>query len=462
MVKQTALANGVPRLRYVHAPRSGSGPARVATFYDAMLDALTSPLTTAEREGGRYVPPAQPRVLFEGTLSDAHSFFQQTKPVLMTGRSPICVYSDGLPIVVPTESLVAEMLAGTSHRPDEAITLQSDRTDARGPNKITRRKGTPVKFGPMNWTATVEKVAINAVMAGCKPEYLPVVLAIAESGCPTGTTTFWSEWQCVSGPIVKEIGMNTGYGMLDPGNPANASIGRVYQLMAINLGGAVPGVNRMNSHGSPFNTGGTCFAENVGGLPTGWKGLNEESGFGKNDSVVMVIHETAIGVQGDQFKPSSYRSLQDSGTGGMAIRLGVEGKPGPHNWLRYLLPGMWANRLAPITFLMAPRMAKDLYNFGFKTKDDVYEWIYRQGFVSVGQMKRYADFWTGRRDNSIEETSGKRWKDLPDDYMVPGVGKKPSDNCIIVGGTTEELCLELGGRGFFPDASPIYHIDPWR
>jgi len=461
MLKQTALASGVPFIRYVDAPRSGSGPARVETFIDDMLEALTKPLAGKEKERGRYIPPEQPRVFFEGTLDEAQEFYQQTKPILMTGRAPIALYTDGLPIIIPTEERVERMLAGTSNKPDELITLQSDRKTQRGE---TRKKSTVVEFPPMNWTATVEKVATIAVMAGCKPEYLPIVLAIAESGCTTATTTHWSQWVCVSGPIVKEIGMNIGYGMLDPGNPANSTIGRTYQLMAINLGGAIPGVNRMNAHGSPFNRGGMCFAENPDALPPGWKGLNEEHGYSKDESVVMVICEPAVSVQGSQFAPSSYRGLQGRGYGGMAARLGVEGKVGPHNWLEYLIPGLWANRAdTPMTFLMASQMAQDLYEYGFKSKEEVYEWLWKKSLIPVSDYKKYG--WYDAKTNggrAIEDTSGKPWNDLPDDYKVPALGKKPFDNCIIVSGTGEEVCLELGGRGFFSGIYPIYHIDPWR
>ena len=92
------------------------------------------------------------------------------------------------------------------------------------------KKGAEVIFLPKFRAGTVEKVAINAVMAGCKPEYLPVVLAIAESGVDVGTTVFHSQWACVSGPIVKEIGMNSGVGYDRPGKPGeHRSIGRAYR-----------------------------------------------------------------------------------------------------------------------------------------------------------------------------------------------------------------------------------------
>ncbi|MBA7711948.1 hypothetical protein ES703_120916 [subsurface metagenome] len=353
-----------------------------------------------------------------------------------------------------------EMLTGTSHKPDELITYQSERP-ARGggfggaiPGK---KKGEVVQFQPMKWTATVEKVATIAVMAGCKPEHLPVVLAIAESGCSTGTTVFWGQWVCVSGPFVKEIGMNSGTGMLDNGNPANTTIGRTYQLMALNLGGAMTGVNRMNSIGSPLNRGGTCFAENMDGLPPGWKGLNEEYGFKKDESIVMV-QQGGGGIQGSQFSPGGYRALQKSGHGGIARRFDVKGTPGPHNWLEYIVPSLWAGREGGYTFVMVPEMAQHLYEIGFKSKDEVYEWIWKKSFEPLKDYRNrsWPDFsrngWIG-----IEKTSGKPWKELPDDYMVPVAGDEPFANCIVIAGGQEEASVQIsGGHG------SAYSIDAWR
>lgn len=458
MVLQTALASGVPMERFLFASREVPGPVAVDAIFESVLDALVRTLTKEETESGRWEPPPQERVLFEGTLDEAESFFQQTKEVFWTGWSPIAVYTDGLPIRIPTEERVREMLTGTSHKPDEMITYRTDRT---GWGEVMK-KGSPVRFSPMNWTATVEKVAVNAVMAGCRPEQFPVVLAVAESGCPTGTTVFWSQWVCVSGPIAKSIGMNTGTGMMDPGCPANAAIGRSYQLMAINLGGAIPGINRMNSIGNPFNTGGTCFAENAEALPPGWKGLNEEHGFKKSESVAMVVN-TSYGIQGGQFSPGGYRALQKSGHGGVARRLGVKGRPGPHNWLEYLIPGLWANEEGARTFIMAPRMARHLYECGFQSKEAVYEWLWEKSHIPVKEWKNYS--WPDFHTNgglAIEEKSGKRWRDLPDDYGVPALGKEPFDNCIIVGGGPDEVCLQLGGRRNYGGSYPIYGIDAWK
>jgi hypothetical protein len=456
MVKQTALVNGIPNVRYLHASRVLTGPEDVDNIIGPIMEALTEPLTDKEKETGRWEPPQQ-RILFEGTLDEAETFYQKTTLVPFPINAPISVYTDGLPIRVPTEERVREMLTGTRHKPDELITYQSERPAMmRGREK---KKGDVVEFEPMKMTATVEKVATIAVMAGCKPEHLPAVLAIAESSCSTGTTVFWGQWVCISGPYAKEIGMNVGAGMIDPGSPVNMPIGRAYQLIAINLGGATPGVNRMNSIGSPFNSGGTCFAENADGLPAGWKGLNEEYGFKKDESVAMVMN-VGGSIQGGQFSPGGYRALQKSGHGGIARRLDVKGTPGPHNFLEYLLPGFWASREGGITFVMVPEMAQHLHDYGFKTKDEVYEWVQKRSLTTVEHYKTYS--WPDIGTNGwlgIEPTSGKHWKELADDYLVPLVND-PRDICIIVGGGEEEVCQELAGRR--GASSPVYSIDAWR
>jgi hypothetical protein len=467
MIREEALVNGVPQIRFLHASRTLPGPQDVEQLMEPILNELIRPLTDKEKESGLY-NPTLPRVIFEGTLDEAHKFYQQTKYIPHPVNAPLCVYTDGFPIVVPTEERVAEMLKSTSHRPDEVLTLQHDLKPLGGTNLATqarahigpqdlRKKGDIIRFQPLKRTATVEKVAINAVMAGCKPEHLPAVLALAQSGCPISTTNFPSQAVVLSGPVVKELQMNVGVGMTGPGSPANSPIGRAFQLMAINLGGAIPGVNRMGCMGSPMNNGGMCYAENADSLPPGWKGLNEELGFNKEESIVMV-QQFGGGVVGSQFSPGGYRAFQKSGHGGLARKFDVKGKPGPHNWLPYLVPSLWATREGPTTFIMVAELARHLYELGFKSKDEVYEWIWENSKepVSVYRNRSWPDFarngWTG-----IEPTSGKPWKELPDDYLVPVAGDDPSGNCIIVAGGDEEATMQVtGGR----DVG--YSIDAWR
>lgn len=153
----------------------GTGVQRVAGFWDKMIKALTDPLTAQEKESGRYDPPPPPRVIYEGTILDAQKFFNQTTPIAACGDCPIAKYTDGLPIVVPTEQAVKEMLTGTKHSADEQIYRYS----LNSTTKLVQKSSSAQRFVPMQWTATVEKVATIAVMAGCKPEYLPTVLAMS-------------------------------------------------------------------------------------------------------------------------------------------------------------------------------------------------------------------------------------------------------------------------------------------
>lgn len=161
-------------------------------------------------------------------------------------------WSDGLPLVPPTEARVARMLAGTTRAPDEVVAV----------------------VPPDLVECTVEKVAVNAVMAGCLPEHLPVVLAALEAACTRefnmhgllATTFFSGPILIVNGPIRQRIGMNSGVNALGQGNRANATIGRALQLVVRNVGGGQPGAVDRATLGSPGKLG-FCFAEDEEGSP---------------------------------------------------------------------------------------------------------------------------------------------------------------------------------------------------
>ena len=187
-------------------------------------------------------------------------------------------WSDGLPVVPPTRERVLRMLAGTT----------------RGPGEIIGR------VPPDLAACTVEKVAINAVMAGCKPEYMPVVLAAVEAALIDEfgmhgllcTTMFAGPVVIVNGPIAKSIGMNSGVNALGQGNRANASIGRALQLVIRNVGGGRPGEVDRSTLGTPGKYT-FCFAESE---VQEWAPLSVERGFERNSSTVTLF--AGEGVQG--------------------------------------------------------------------------------------------------------------------------------------------------------------------
>jgi len=456
-IRHDAVLWGVPKLRLVEASRRLPGPEDVENFISPLMDALTRPLTDDEQERGRF-DPREPRILFEGTLDEAQEFYQQTENIPGILNAPFSKYTDGLPIIIPTEEKVEKMLKGTSHKPDEIMAHRSDRPRMiKGDLPI--KAGDPVRFGPMRRIATVEQVAVNAVMAGCKPEYFPVVLAIAESGGGTGDGRGQGGAFLVSGPIYKEIGMNVSYGMFHPCNPPNMAIGRVGSLMWRNLGGYKQSVTTVTTgFGNPVTNGGFIFAEYAEGLPPGWKGLNEEMGFSKDESIIMVISPGQWGL-GQEHMPGVYRSLQKSGHGAIARFLDVKGLSGPHNYIDFITDGIWRTREGGFTLVLVPDMAKDMYDYGFKSKEAIYEYIWKKSFEPVKdyRMRGRPDFHTNGW-TAIEKTSGKRWRELPDDYMVPAGGDDPFISyCIIVSDCQETASLRFsGGHG------PCYSIDAWR
>ncbi|MFC2022650.1 hypothetical protein ACFLTL_00590 [Chloroflexota bacterium] len=468
--RNTGLIDGVPNFRWVDVPRAGSPEERVASFIDAIPAALIDPLTDQEKEAGLYSPPPPPRIIFEGTLDDAQEFFQKTMPISNCGNCPIATMTDGLPIIIPTEEKVSEMMTGTSHPAEETVALQL----ATSATRATSQAGSPITYAGA-YSTTVEKVAVVAVMAGCKPEYLPAVLAVATSrgastSCP-GTSGASSNCFVVNGPFAKEVGMNARQQAFDVGNPPNMTISRSAALMTVNFGQCITGLVRTDS-GNPF--GCWTFAEDEEALPPGWETRGEEAYYyvdgervyyTRDESVItkVGIHEGAT-VQ--EYAPSSFRGLISDGYGGMARRMGVEGVPGPHNFLEYVMPiyinaspnGLLSSRV----LIMHPNMAKSLYDYGFKTKMAVYEWIAETYTVSAELVRNsgWYDFGRSGGERTHSDT-GLTWNDLAaqqPDYQVQAFGTSVTSNCIIVAiDNADEMCWTLfGSRG------STYPIDPWR
>lgn len=456
----------MPNIRFVICPRTGTGEEVWNVYKDKLYKALTDPLTDKEKSSGIYTPPPEPRICFEGTYDDAQAFFLKTTSIDLCGKCPITTWTDGLPIIIPTEEKVKEMMTGTSHKTDEWIKPYTyDATTGKYTQSTSN-----VAFQPDRWISTVEKVAVNAVMAGCKPQYLPVVLAMATTGCGTGSTHFQNPLQVVSGPIAKEIGMNAGIGVLSGGNQANATTGRAFQLMATNLGDQVIGMNKMNTQGGVTQRAGICFADNTDGEPPGWLAFNEEMGYPKTASVIYSGSEIHS-VLGDDTSPGGYRSLQ-AGVRANSVTLRVQvlsgeqcvGVPGPHNWLWYNIPDLWSTSFCGLIILMNPEMALDLQKYGFKTKQAVYDWINSVSFVPKSRFIQYG--WYGFRmsdGTAIEATSGKPYNDLPDDYMIsancPSKGMTPFNRnwIFITGGVETEYIIFKHNTN-----RTAYPIDPWR
>ena len=148
------------------------------------MKTLTDPLTAKEKETGLYTPPPDPRICFTGTLDDAQAFFQKTSPINSCKNCPMAQWTDGLPITIPTEEAVKSMLTGTSHKAEEFIpyTASANISMSTSGIRISVKAGDRMMFMPMMYGATVEKIAVNAVMAGCKSKLLTCSTGFGFSG----------------------------------------------------------------------------------------------------------------------------------------------------------------------------------------------------------------------------------------------------------------------------------------
>jgi hypothetical protein len=289
----------------------------------AFVDALTLPLTDKEKFKGPAPdpPPAESRFLGPDTEENLQRLFKDRD------------YTDYLPIILPTEERVADMLKGTSHKRDEVIKT-------------------------LDWPGgkreiTVERVATCAVMAGAKREYLPVLLALANYIPFGNSTSSMANIIVVNGPIRDEIGMNYGANVMGPHNEANSVIGRAYTLMSKTIGGLHSGKTTWSSLGSTMQYNNVCIAENENALPMGWEPIHVQMGFKPKDSVITVgIGWTYISsvVMAERENPA-HKVMADQ----MKALLGM---------------GSMA------TIIMDPSVAALLKDSqGFKTKDELSKWF---------------------------------------------------------------------------------------
>jgi hypothetical protein len=327
-------STGMP-LRFVGMPYpfTGLSDAMLKTYFDgidnvsgkpvmqAIVDCLTTPLTDEEKISGPSPESvSEPRFLPPDTADNMQRLFKDRD------------WTDFNPIILPTEEKVAAMLKGTSHKPDELV---------------KRASGT---FGTTR-PFTVEKVAIIAVMAGAKPEYLPVILALANHIPFGNSTSSMANMILVNGPIRDEIGMNYGLNVMGPHNEANSVIGRSYTLMSKTIGGLHSEKTTWSTLGSTMQYNNVCIAENEEALPEGWEPFHVQMGFKPNDSVI------SVGI-GWSYISSVVMAVRD------------------HPAQMVMADEMKALTMGSATVIMDPTVAELLKDSqGFKTKDQLSKWF---------------------------------------------------------------------------------------
>jgi len=404
---------GMPTLRQAYTPHpvvdrsaadlrayiDGTDPISGRPFMQEVLDGLTGALDQADIQGLSF-ERTTPRLLEADTEDNLHRLFDESR------------WTDCLPIVLPTEERVEAMLKGTSHPRDTIV-----------------GRLRPTVFRE-SWEFTVEKVAVNAVMAGARPEYFSVILALAASGITarSSSTTSFAAITIVNGPIRNEIKMNSGIGAMGPYNHANATIGRAYGLLSQNLqGGSVPGETYMGSSGNWYAYT-AVLPEAEERSP--WQPLHVQKGFKPTDSIASVFF------------------------GGWYTHAGYGPRATWKEKMRHALAAV--EQYSPPLFVMDPIVARGFVNLGFDTKEKLIDWCAENALLTA------REYWDNQsiqllRPKAVAgiEPYASRLKADPDDVIKI---YEPSDiNIVVAGGETQGAWKMISGalRATVP-------IDAWR
>ncbi len=304
-------------------------------------------------------------------------------------------WTDGLPIVPPTQADVREFLRFTDREPREVVAV----------------------LPPRQGEATVERIAINAVMAGCRPEYLPVLLAAVESLADPAfnldsiqaTTHPVPPRVLVNGPIAREVGINGGYNAFGQGFRANLTIGRAIRLLLMNVGGGLPGTGDRATQGTPAKIA-YCVAENEEASP--WEPLHVEHGFDRDTSVV-----TTIACEGPHNIQDHYSY---TGLGILKVVAGAMGQAGSNNILAGGHP----------LLCLGPEHAATIARDGY-SKRQVKEFLVEHARFPLARLG----------DEYRRHLIQRGAKDAPD-TMVPAVRSVDDVTVIVTGGAGKHSCWQ--------------------
>jgi hypothetical protein len=326
-------------------------------------------------------------------------------------------WTEGLPVILPTEERVKQMLTGTCAAPNDVVAES-------------------FKFDTMEMVRyTASNIAVIAVMAGAEPKHFPVILAIASTRQPAlmGSTTAFGTMVLVNGPIRNEIGMNSGIGAFSPINKANSVIGRAWTLMSLCQGQAIPNKTFWSSQGNNYTYNNMCTAENE--EKSVWEPFHVTKGYKADESMVSIFRGWAmLGTSG----AASHRSVVEE----LNIQLGV-------------MPPLNSSA----TIIMDPIVARNLKeNEGFSTKQDFVKTLAKKVRIPAGQ------YWkTDQIDMLVASEAYKgvepfaSWKKLPDDALIAPFNIPENINIIVVGGEISPLFM--ASNYSYSGSAPI---DKWR
>ncbi len=386
-------------------------------------------LTVQPEEVVLPVEPGAQDIVFSGSFEDVNAHFYEK------------LWSDGLPIVPPTNEKIAEFLKFTPRKPHESLGIVL----------------------PESRAVTIWSIAVNGVMAGCRPEYMPVLVALGEAMADpvygvehSGNTPGAETLIVLNGPIIKQLGFNYEQGAMRDGFMANTSVGRFWRLALRNIAGFLPHKTDKGTFGNSFRV---VLAENEDALARiGWPSNAEDMGFKTGDNTVTITRMTGgdvmpsvTGATPEQMMPY----LAD----GVAKETGWE--------IAFTVGGLTHGTLRP-ALVLSPILAETIAKAGW-SKGDVKQYLYDHARIPAWRVEVMMEKWTEFKITSLKHqvNLGR----LPRDFavnddpnrMVPIV-MQPDDFMVLVSGDplrTNAYAFAHNGYLGFPVAKQIVLPEGW-
>jgi hypothetical protein len=373
--------------------------------------------------------PGARDIVFSGTFEEVNEYFYERE------------WSDGLPFVPPTVEKIEEFLRFTSRSPDESLGVVL----------------------PESRAATIWTVAVNGVMAGCRPEYMPVLVALAEAMCDpiygvehSGNTPGSETLIVLNGPIIKDLNFNYTQGVLRDGFRPNTSVGRFWRLALRNIAGFLLHKTDKGTFGNTFRV---VLAENEDALSTiGWQPNSVDMGFAAGDNTVTITRMTGGGVM-PSVTGSTPEAMMPYLADGLAAQTGWE--------IAFTVGGLTFGTLRPV-LIISPILASTIAKAGW-SKDDVKRYLYEHARMAAWRVEAYTEKWADFRIGSLKKQVNlgrlpKAFCESDDPNRMVPIVFEPDDFMVLVSGDplrTNAYAFAHNGYLGFPVAKKIQLPEDW-
>ena len=406
--KELQDLNGMPAARLVTVPATDFCTAKrnyekmypvVEAVFDDIVKALTTPLTEEEKRSYIKEYDYSDKTFTGDTYTQAYEkFFDYCAENAL---------SDGLPVIPPTREAVEWMLTGTTYPRDKVIGLMY----------------------PKSGIATVEKIAISAVMAGAKPEWLPVIIGIVETFTAKDINQFHMVNEIlplifISGPIIKELGLNNKIGYLAPGHRINSTIGRALLMCMINIGWRDMTIySSPGGFGQPAAYANYFIVENQDESP--WESWAEQNGYAPDESTITICEMNIMKRGPSEVASDDTYEMRKNSVKEMFSWKSISAMPGKSADFRHML-------------VLHPAFARQLADDGF-TKQSFVQYLYDEGVLDYDSMTEAQREALKAEMDRLNEGRSMPMYNLRSSDIKPGLHREafgdPANVMVMVAGT---------------------------